>query len=135
MATTSRNSFLGECRTTVAVVEVNAADFEHLQQDRELLAATVGRIEETDRRQKHHKFQFQQATRDLEEHSELARDLLLRLKNAVRAKYGNKAEKLAEFGLNPRRSNRAVQTKKKPPETGPNPTQTADSGTEATIQK
>ena len=140
MSTTSRAGLLGECRTTIAVVELNAADLEHAQVDRELLAATVASIDAADVRQKHHKFQFQQASRDLEELTLLARDLLLRLKNAVRAKYGMTAEKLAEFGLNPRRSKRSAkvdlpETVKKPPETGPNPPQTADSGTEATIRK
>ena len=140
MSTTSRAGLLGECRTTITVVELNAADLEHAQEDRDLLAATVAKIDEADVRQKHHKFQFQQASRDLEQLTLLARDLLLRLKNAVRAQYGMAAEKLAEFGLNPRRSKpRAAviptETVKKPPETGPNPPQTADSGTESTIQK
>ncbi len=140
MSTTSRAGLLGECRTTIAVVELNTDDLEHAQGDRQLLAATVASLEEADVRQKHHKFQFQQASRDLEQLTLLARDLLLRLKNAVRAKYGMTAEKLAEFGLNPRRSKpRAApvptETVKKPPETGPNPPQTADSGTESTIQK
>jgi hypothetical protein len=140
MSTTSRAGLLAECRTTVTVVELNADDLEHAQGDRELLAATVSTIDNAQVRQKHHKFQFQQASRDLEQLTLLARDLLLRLKNAVRAKYGMTAEKLAEFGLNPRRSKPSaapVQTEivKKPPETGPNPPQTADSKTEATIQK
>ncbi len=140
MSTTSRAGLLAECRTTVTVVELNADDLEHAQGDRELLAATVSTIDNAQVRQKHHKFQFQQASRDLEQLTLLARDLLLRLKNAVRAKYGMTAEKLAEFGLNPRRSKpRAApvptETVKKPPETGPNPPQTADSGTESTIQK
>jgi len=139
MATTSRAGLLGECRTTINVVELHAADFAHAQEDRELLADTVAKIEEADIRQKHHKGQFQQASRDLEQYKSLALDLLLRLKNAVRAKYGMAAEKLAEFGLNPRRPVRGAQTKKenvkKPPETGPNPPQTADSGTDSTTQK
>ncbi len=141
MSTTSRAGLLGECRTTIAVVELNTDDLEHAQGDRQLLAATVASLEEADVRQKHHKFQFQQASRDLEQLTLLARDLLLRLKNAVRAKYGMTAEKLAEFGLNPRRSKRSAQvvvpteTVKKPPETGPIPPQTADSETESTIQK
>lgn len=136
MATNSRADLLKECRTTIMVVELNAADLEHAQADRELLADTVAKIEETDVRQKHHKFQYQQASRDLEELTSLARDLLLRLKNAVRAKYGMISEKLAEFGLNPRRSTRIpAATKEKPPETGPIPSQTADSGTAGTTQK
>ena len=140
MSTNSRAGLLGECRTTVAVVELNADDLDHAQGDRQLLAATVASLDEADVRQKHHKFQFQQASRDLEQLTLLARDLLLRLKNAVRAQYGMASEKLAEFGLNPRRSQRRApviptESVKKPPETGPNPPQTADSGTEATIQK
>lgn len=140
MATSSRAGLLDECRVTLTVMDVNDADFEHVQEDRDLLAATVAKIDEADVRQKHHKGQFHQASRDLEQHTSLARDLILRLKNSARARYGNSAEKLSEFGLNPRRRVRTTRTKKKedvkkPPETEPNPPQTADSGTEATIQK
>ncbi len=139
MATSSRAGLLDECRVTLNVMDVHDAVFEHVKEDRDLLAATVAKIDEADVRQKHHKGQFQQASRDLEQHTSLARDLILRLKNSVRARYGNSAEKLAEFGLNPRRPVRGARAKKeevkKPPETDPNPLQTADSGTEATIQK
>lgn len=139
MATNSRADLLKECRTTIAVVQLNAADLEHAQQDRQRLADAVASIEEADVRQKHHKSQFQQASRDLDQLTSLARDLLLRLKNVVRGKYGTAAEKLAEFGLNPRRLGRrapvTTEAMKKPPEAGPIPPQTADSETEATIQK
>jgi hypothetical protein len=139
MATSSRAGLLDECRVTLNVMDVHDADFEHVQEDRDLLEAIVAKIDEADLRQKHHKGQFQQASRDLEQYTSLARDLILRLKNSVRARYGNAAEKLAEFGLNPRRAVRGPRSKKedvkKPPETGPIPPQTADSGTEGTIQK
>lgn len=139
MATSSRAGLLDECRVTLNVMVVNDADFEHVKEDRDLLAATVANIDKADLRQKHHKGQFQQASRDLDQLTSLARDLILRLKNSVRARYGNSAEKLAEFGLNPRRSVRGAKSKKedvkKPPETDPNPPQTADSGTEPTTQK
>ena len=125
MATNSRADLLKECRTTVMVVEVNAADLPHAQTDRELLAITVADIELADVRQKHHKFQFQQASRDLERFTLLARDLLLRLKNAVRAEYGMSSEKLAEFGLNPRRTriinSDPVIPRETPSEAGPTP--------------
>ena len=135
MATNSRADLLKECRTTITVVELNVADLEHAQGDREMLAGTVAQIDEADVRQKHHKFQFQQASRDLERLTALARDLLLRLKNAVRAKYGMSSEKLAEFGLNPRRSTRPPASKETPPEAVLTPPQTADSGTDGTTQK
>jgi hypothetical protein len=49
-------------------------------------------------------------------------DLLLRLKNAVRAHYGITAEKLAEFGLNPPALQPGFHpVQEKPPETGPIP--------------
>lgn len=139
MATSSRAGLLDTCRVTLNVMQVNDADFERVKEDRDLLADIVAKIDEADLRQKHHKGQFQQASRDLEQHTSLARDLILRLQNTIRARYGNSAEKLAEFGLNPRRPVRGPRTKKedvkKPSETEPNPSQTADSGTEPTIQK
>lgn len=139
MATSSRAGLLDECRVTLNVMDVHDADFEHVKVDRDLLAVTVANIDEADIRQKHHKGQFQQASRDLDQLTALARDLILRLKNTIRAKYGNSAEKLAEFGLNPRRAVRGPRKKKedvkKPPETGPIPPQTADSGTDSTTQK
>src|SRR5215203_854994 len=118
MGTTSRAGFLGECRTIAMVVALNTEDLTSAQEDRGLLDVTVEQIEQADTRQKYHKFQFQQATRDLENLTSLGRDLLLRLKNAVRARYGITSEKLAEFGLNPRRSRTA---KTKPTEPGPPP--------------
>lgn len=137
MATSSRAGLLDECRVTLNVMDVHDADFEHVKVDRDLLADTVAKIDEADIRQKHHKGQFQQASRDLDQLTLLARDLILRLKNTIRARYGNSAEKLAEFGLNPRR--RGPRSKKedvkKPSETGPIPPQTADSGTASTTQK
>ena len=136
MATTSRNGFLGECRATIGVVEVNAAEIPEAQEDRALLTEVVGKIEEADHRQKHHKFQFQQATRDLEQLVFQARDLLLRLKNKIRGRYGMAAEKLAEYGLNPRRPSRLTAvTKKKPAEVGPTQPQPAPSETDGAIQK
>jgi hypothetical protein len=135
MATNSRADLLKECRTTTKVVELNADDLDYAQGDRELLAHTVAEIEAADVRQKHHKFQFQQASRDLDQLTSRARDLLLRLRNAVRAKYGMTAEKLAEFGLNPRRPTRPPAPKETPPEAVLTPPQTADSGTDGTTQK
>jgi uncharacterized protein (DUF3084 family) len=135
MATNSRADLLKECRTTTTVVELNAADLEHAQTDRELLEVTVAEIEEAVVRQKHHKFQFQQASRDLERLTALARDLLLRLRNVVRGKYGMTSEKLAEFGLNPRRTRTPAAPKEPLPEIALTPPQTAPSETDGTLQK
>ena len=55
-------------------------------------------------------------------------------KGGVRIRYGVKAEKLAEFGIQPRRPadrSKTDPSKKKPSEPGPNPAQTAAPGTEA----
>lgn len=145
MATSSRAGYLQECRTIIAVVEVNAADLPDAQTDRAVLTQVVSDTDDAIVRQKYHKGEFQQATRDLEKLRQQGIDYLLRLKNAVRARYGTRSEKLAAFGLNPRRNTVRVaptqpppedskQETKKPSETGLTPPQTADSGT-SEIQK
>jgi hypothetical protein len=53
----------------------------------------------------------------------------VRTKNAIRAVYGLQGEKLVEFKLQARRS------KKKPPQPGPTPPETAAPETDGTIQK
>ena len=129
MATNSRADLLTECRTITATVLVNAPDLEHAQEDRVQLTSTADLIDLAIIRQKYHKSQFQQASRDLEILMLRARDLLLRLKNAIRAQYGMASEKLAEFGLNPRRS------AKKPSGEGPTLPETVASETDGTTQK
>ncbi|MFL6200104.1 MAG: hypothetical protein ACJ76J_13070 [Thermoanaerobaculia bacterium] len=136
MATNSRAGFLQDCRTTMAGVDQNTADLAHVQTDRATLGELVVKIDEGIMRQNFHLGQAQQATRDVEDAVRQSRDLLVRLKNAIRAFYGLRSEKLQEFGLVVRRFVRkSVESKKKPSGVGPTQPPTAASETDGTIQK
>jgi hypothetical protein len=92
-------------------VDVNKADLAHLEVQRARLAVVGDGAKAAKIRQEAFKAQFQQATRDLEGFRAEGRDLATRLRNGIRTQYGTKAEKLAEFGMKPRRK---AQKKAKP---------------------
>jgi hypothetical protein len=80
--------------------------------------------------------QAQQATRDLEEALDRGRRMYSRLRNGVYMYFGQQAEKLAEFGLQPRRpapkAKPVLPEVTKPSEPGPNPVETAAPETDGT---
>ena len=92
-------------------VDVNKADLAHLEPQRARLAVVGDGAKAAKIRQEALKAQFQQATRDLEAFRTEGRDLFSRLRNGIRTQYGTKSEKLAEFGMKPRRK---PQKKAKP---------------------
>ena len=84
------------------------------------------------------KYQQQQNSRDLDEFMDDGKEAYSRLALVVRGRYGPGSEKVAEWGLQPRRP---VQKSKleippveteKPPVKGQSPTQAANSQTEST---
>ncbi|HWM90403.1 MAG TPA: hypothetical protein VN493_06515 [Thermoanaerobaculia bacterium] len=89
--------------------------------------------------------QSQKASRDTDGHVARGRDLATRLRDGIRAHYGREEEKLAEFGMNPRRPKKPAPPPtepppppveiKKPSETGPNPSQTASPGAVGTTKE
>jgi hypothetical protein len=90
----------------------NAPDLSFLEGTRIELALSLQGAKEANARQATFKAQFQQATRDLEEHIARGRELATRLRNGVRTRYGLSGEKLTDFKLRPRRT----KPKAKPPE-------------------
>jgi hypothetical protein len=84
-------------------VLANATDLSFLEGTRIELALSLQGAKEANARQATFKAQFQQATRDLEEHILRGRELATRLRNGVRTRYGLSGEKLADFKLRPRR--------------------------------
>ena len=58
----------------------------------------------------------QQATRDLEKAMADTRELITRLRNGIRTKYGLRSEKMTEFGMQPRRApvRKTKEVKEKP---------------------
>jgi hypothetical protein len=135
MATTSLADFLREWRTLLVTLEVNVDQLSHLQVERDLLATEIEETEEASIRQKLHKAQFQQATRDLEEHRNGGREAATRIRSSLRGHYGLASEKLAEFGLQPRRFTKSKKAKETPPEAGRTPAQAATPATDDTIQE
>jgi hypothetical protein len=87
------------------------------------------------------KYQFQQNSRELDEFMAQGKEAYSRLVFVVKGRYGPEAEKVVEWGVQPRR--RSQKSKlvpppleqgemKTPPEKGQSPTQAAHSQTEST---
>jgi hypothetical protein len=84
------------------------------------------------------KYLLQQNSRDLDAFMATGKEAYSRVVYVVKGRYGIRAEKLAEYGLQPRRP--AVKSKvemppvetEKPPVKGQSPTQAANSPTEST---
>lgn len=103
----------------LVTVETNKADLSFLDPQRTQLTLVLDRAKDARLRQDAFKAQFQQATRDLEKSMSEGRDLATRLRNGIRTQYGLRGEKLAEFGLQPRRKPQKAQQKAKPEPTPP----------------
>jgi len=77
--------------------------------------------------------QLQQASRALDQNVVTGKDAYSRLVHVARGRYGTRAEKLAQFGLQPLRPARKSKPKETPPEEAQSATQTAAPATESTI--
>ena len=95
-------------------VDVNKADLACMEPKRRQLATARDVAKAAMIRQDAFKAQVQQATRDLEKAMSEGRELATRLRNGIRTQYGLRGEKLAEFGLKPRRKPQKVKQKAKP---------------------
>ncbi|HYX24011.1 MAG TPA: hypothetical protein VFC23_07640 [Thermoanaerobaculia bacterium] len=110
----------GEWDHLSATVDVNKADLGFLEPHHAQLMAAREAAKAAMIRQDAFKSQLQQATRDLEKAMGDGREAATRVRNGIRAQYGLKAEKLAEFGLQPRRKPQKAKKQAKPaPTPGP----------------
>jgi hypothetical protein len=87
----------------LVTIQVNSADLAHLEETRLQLATSMDVARAVSVRQDTAKALVQQATRDLEKSMADTQELVTRLRNGVRTKYGLRSEKLTEFGMQPRR--------------------------------
>jgi hypothetical protein len=116
-------NFVEEGDRLLVTVEANKEDLAFLEETRTQLVTVMEGAKAASVRQDSFKAQFQQATRDLEGFFSQGRELLTRLRNGIRTKYGLRAEKLAEFGMKPRRKAQRAKKQKEPgPVSPPNPT-------------
>lgn len=103
----------------LVTVQANSADLAHLEETRLQLATSMDVARTVSVRQDTAKALVQQATRDLEKSMADTQELITRLRNGVRTKYGLRSEKLTEFGMQPRRT--PVRKAKEKPAPVPQP--------------
>ncbi len=115
---------LGDLQRLMAPLTANSADLAHLEATRALFAEVLARAEDAANRQGVHTAAKQEASADLRiaiiEGERLAN--ILRL--GVKQHYGIRAEKLAEFGLQPFRGRKAKPEAEEPEPTTPPPSPT-----------
>jgi hypothetical protein len=126
MPRTSQADFFTEADGLLVSVAANAADLAHLEGNRTQLATALEGAKGASIRQAAFKAQFQQATRDLEGFLAELKEQATRMRNGIRHQYGLKGEKLAEFGLQPRRKQQRSKAKEPGPAPTPTPTPTSN---------
>ncbi|HEX7182747.1 MAG TPA: hypothetical protein VF756_12970 [Thermoanaerobaculia bacterium] len=135
MPNLTNGELMAEIRHTLNAVKANEADLAFLADPTVALTAALEGAEDARKRQDQFKAQVQQATRDLEGFLKQGQELLTRIRNGIRTRYGLRSEKLAEYGMQPRRppqrrppEEKRKKKEEKPPEPAP-PTQTASTNT------
>lgn len=108
---TQRKAILGDLQQLNAALAANTADLGHLEGSRELFEALVIQAQEIAQEQAALKASKQEASRRLENVLTEGLRLANILRLGVKAHYGIRAEKLAEFGMQPFRGRKlAVAT-------------------------
>jgi hypothetical protein len=103
-------------------MEVNPEDFKTLETYRAKLKSMLDTARESSAHQAAMEAAKQEATRSLRELLVEGRKLATFLRGGVKQRYGDKSEKLVEFGLAPARPRTRASGEPKPPAT-PSPTQ------------
>ena len=112
-------ALMGEGDHLLATDQANSADLAHLEETRVQLAANMDVARAASVRQNTAKALVQQSTRDLEKAMVDTRELITRMRNGIRTKYGLRSEKMTEFGMQPRRA--LVRKAKEKPAPVPQP--------------
>jgi len=143
MATVTQGDFLNACDKLLTAATANAGP-PAVEELRQQLEKDTNGAKEAQSRRNLHRFQAQQASRDLDRFMTAARTIYSRLRHILVGVFGQDAEKLVEFGLQPFRGPQVTlaqkverflekeQEKEKPPVKGQSPTQAANSQTEST---
>lgn len=120
---TTYSGVIGELTRIDAALEANAADLPHLEGPRVRLGNVLGRAKEVAQQQAALKADKQETSKLLRELIGEGRRLATGITRFLQQHYGNRSEKLAEFGLQPFRG-RKPRTAKTPPPTVPPTTPT-----------
>lgn len=101
-----RESFaatVGSWKLLIDSVGANSGDFQQFEQKREQLEALFARARQLLAERDAHDAAKQLATRELQGVLEEGRMLATFLRQTAKQRYGNRSEKLVEFGVQPRR--------------------------------
>jgi hypothetical protein len=98
----------------LATVAANKDDLQHLESYRTQLEVEVAGAKSASIRQSTLQAEVQQTTRDLEGFLSRGADLENRLRTGIRSRYGNRSEKLTEFGMRPLRKRKTSLKEKAP---------------------
>jgi hypothetical protein len=115
MSNTNFANFTTELVQIVSAMEANLGDFPHVDAERLELKGLTQEILDLTRQQDALNARSQQMTKDLYEKKDRSQVLFVQLRNAVRAKYGTRNEKLTEFRLRPLGGRRASKPRVEPP--------------------
>ncbi|HEY9422479.1 MAG TPA: hypothetical protein VIW92_13770 [Thermoanaerobaculia bacterium] len=94
-------------------VAANAADLPFVAEYRTQLEAELTGVKEAIQRQTALQAAFQQETRVVEGFLERGKVLAVNVKAGIRTRYGNRSDKLVEFGMRPLRSRRRATSEVK----------------------
>ena len=106
MAKVSYAKVMREWEVLLTKVSANKADLPFVEDHRAQLEAELNGAKETIERQTAMQAAFQNETRNLEKFLERGKAVAVNIKAGVVARYGNRSEKLIEFGMRPVRSRR-----------------------------
>ena len=123
--------FATDWERLLEAIDANEADLTFLVDLRSQLATALEGLKASIGQQGDVLTQYRQATRNVESSLGQGKDLSLRLRNGLRMKYGTRAEKLLQFGLQPFRPQdraRVRRENKKAKEEKPEPVVQTDSG-------
>jgi hypothetical protein len=106
----------------LASMEANPEDFKTLETYRAQLKSMLDTAREASAHQAAMDAAKQEATKSLQTLLVEGRKLATFLRGGVKQRYGDRSEKLVEFGLAPARPKTRTESKQKPPATPPPPT-------------
>jgi hypothetical protein len=106
MARASYAKVMREWEVLLTKVSANKEDLPFVEDYRAQLEAELNGVKETIERQTAMQAAFQNETRNLEKFLERGKALAVNIRAGVVTRYGNRSEKLIEFGMRPVRSRR-----------------------------
>lgn len=113
MPKVSYAAVMREWEVLLAGVTANAADLPFVAEYRAQLEAELAGVKEAIQRQTALQAAFQQETRVVEGFLQRGNVLAVNVKAGVRTRYGNRSDKLVEFGMRPLRSRRRASSEVK----------------------